>query len=261
MARWNKHFGQSTSVKNRPLPAVVYTGKAIPQGLTLREVKKEMKALIDLMQKRYKEGIKKGVSYDVIKPYERRRWTRPGQIKTVAEGVRQIRKMWATMTDVGTVKRALYRQDAMYRKGYNTLVSQAWFTEKEFTYDDYMKFMQFYNLYSWAFTEAQFYQELKRWTDLSTETTPSTDELANQTDEQREAQYNMLDGITFKQATVEQIIDRWKDWQENADKIEKRELARFQSGEFVNGDKALAELKAIKAGNKNARVPKNPWRG
>ena len=228
MARWNKRFAQSTSLENRPLPASVYVGTKIPkEGLTLKSVKKEMKALIDLMDKRFKAAKKKGIEYESIKQYERNYWDKPSTVKTVEEGVRHIRAMWKVISGTKTPQQLFVAQQNQWEKEYETLLQHGWFTEENFTYEDFLQFRKFFAVYADANKEAQYYYILQDILDVS------------------------QDGATkvkrkFAKSDWEDLMKRWNYWERQAEKARARYKERLKAGEFVNGKTVRAMFEKAK---------------
>ena len=217
MARWNKQFGQSTALVNRPLQASVYVGTKIPkEGLTLKAVRKEMKALIDLMDKRFKSAKKKGIEYESIKQYERHYWDKPSTVRTVEEGVRQIRAMWKVVSGTRTPQQLFAAQQNQWKNEYQTLLQRGWFTEENFTYKDFLQFRKFYSVYADANKEAQYYYILQDIVDISQEGTTRVKRK-------------------FAKSDWEDLMKRWDYWKRQADKARARYKERLKAGEFVNG--------------------------
>ncbi len=217
MARWNKRFAQSTALENRPLPASVYVGTKIPkEGLTLKAVRKEMKALIDLMDKRYKSAKKKGIEYESIKQYERHYWDKPSTVRTVEEGVRQIRSMWKVVSGTKTPQQLFVAQQNQWKMEYQTLLQRGWFTEENFTYEDFLQFRKFFAVYADANKEAQYYYILQDIIDISQEGTTSVKRK-------------------FAKSDWEDLMKRWDYWERQAEKARARYKERLKAGEFVNG--------------------------
>lgn len=217
MARWNKRFAQSTALENRPLPASVYAGTKIPkEGLTLKAVRKEMKALIDLMDKRFKAAKKKGIEYESIKQYERHYWDKPSTVRTVEEGVRQIRSMWKVVSGTKTPQQLFVAQQNQWKMEYQTLLQRGWFTEENFTYEDFLQFRKFFAVYADANKEAQYYYILQDIIDISQEGTTSVKRK-------------------FAKSDWEDLMKRWDYWERQAEKARARYKERLKAGEFVNG--------------------------
>ena len=228
MARWNKQFGQSTALVNRPLQASVYVGTKIPkEGLTLKAVRKEMKALIDLMDKRYKSAKKKGIEYESIKQYERHYWDKPSTVRTVEEGVRQIRAMWKVVSGTRTPQQLFAAQQNQWKKEYQTLLQRGWFTEENFTYKDFLQFRKFFSVYADANKEAQYYYILQDIVDISQEGTTRVKRK-------------------FAKSDWEDLMKRWDYWQRQADKARARYKERLKAGEFVNGATVRAMFEKAK---------------
>lgn len=228
MARWNNRFAQSTSLENRPLPASVYVGTKIPTvGLTLKDVKKEMKSLIDLMDKRYKAAKKKGIEYESIKQYERNYWDKPSTVRTVEEGVRQIRAMWKVVSGKKTPQQLFVAQQNQFRREYETLLQRGWFTEETFTYEDFLQFRNFFAVYSDANKEAQYYYILQDIIDISQE---GTNRVKRK----------------FAKSDWEDLMKRWDYWERQADKARARYKERLKAGEFVNGSTVRALFEKAK---------------
>ena len=228
MARWNKQFGQSTALVNRPLQASVYVGTKIPkEGLTLKSVRKEMKALIDLMDKRFKSAKKKGIEYESIKQYERHYWDKPSTVRTVEEGVRQIRAMWKVVSGTRTPQQLFAAQQNQWKNEYQTLLQRGWFTEENFTYKDFLQFRKFYSVYADANKEAQYYYILQDIVDISQEGTTRVKRK-------------------FAKSDWEDLMKRWDYWQRQADKARARYKERLKAGEFVNGATVRAMFEKAK---------------
>lgn len=216
MARWNKRFAQSTSVSDRPLPSAVYEGGRVPKSVTLRDVKKEIKALTDLMSKRYKAAVKRGVEHSAVEKYERGYWDKPSSIRTVSEGIKQIREMWAVITKVGTAKRALEAQKEGYLKEYEGLKKRGWFDENEMQYDDFLKFRKFYGIYQSAHKESMYYKVLE-------------DYMENFYDESSGQR-------SFRKEDISDLLKRWKYWEERAEVARNKALERLRGGKFISAD-------------------------
>lgn len=228
MARWNKRFAQSTSLEYRPLPASVYVGTKIPKvGLTLKDVRKEMKSLIDLMDKRYKAAKKKGIEYENIKQYDRHYWDKPSTVRTVEEGVRQIRAMWKVVSGTKTPQQLFVAQQTQWESEYKTLLQRGWFTEENFTHDDFLQFRKFFTVYADSNKEAQYYYILQDILDVSQEGTTRV---------KRE----------FAKSDWEDLIKRWDYWERQADKARARYKKRLKAGEFVNGSTIRAMFEKAK---------------
>ena len=216
MARWNKLFAQSTSVNDRPLPASVYEGGRVPKAVTLQMVKKEIKALTDLMAKRYKAAVKKGVEHSAVEKYERGYWEKPSTIRTVAEGVKQIREMWAVVTKVGTAKNALATQKEGYMKEYEGLKRTGWFDENEMTYEDFLKFRKFYGIYQSAYKESMYYQVLDDY---------ATNFFGEGSKKRR-----------FRKMDIIKLLKRWNYWEKQAEIAGAKARERMRAGNFVPAD-------------------------
>lgn len=228
MARWNKRFAQTTALENRPLPASVYVGTKIPKaGLTLKDVKKEMKALIDLMDKRFKSARKRGIEYESIKQYERHYWDKPSTVRTVEEGVRQIRAMWKVISGTKTPQQLFFAQQNQWKSEYETLLKRGWFTEENFTYEDFLQFRKFFAVYADANKEAQYYYILQDIIDISQEGTTRVKRK-------------------FAKSDWEDLMKRWDYWERQADKARARYKERLKSGEFVNGSTIRAIFEKAK---------------
>lgn len=217
MARWNKLFAQSTSIGSRKLPVPVYVGGRIPKSLTLKDVKMEIKALTDLMDKRYKAAVKKGVEHSAVEKYERGYWDKPSTIRTVGEGVKQIREMWAVITKVGTAKNALETQNEGYRKEYEGLKKRGWFDENEMQYDDFLKFRKFYGIYQSGRKESLYYQTLEDY----------MENFYSESTGQR----------SFRKEDVKELVKRWKYWEEQAEVSRRKALERLRGGKFISADR------------------------
>lgn len=228
MARWNKRFAQSTALENRPLPASVYVGTKIPkEGLTLKSVRKEMKALIDLMDKRFKVAKKKGIEYETIKQYERHYWDKPSTVRTVEEGVRQIRAMWKVVSGSKTPQQLFVAQQNLWRREYETLLQRGWFTEENFTHEDFLQFRKFFAVYADSNKEAQYYYILQDILDVSQEGTTKVKRK-------------------FAKSDWEDLMKRWDYWERQADKARARYKKRLKAGEFVNGSTVRAMFEKAK---------------
>ena len=207
-------FGAATSAENRPLPLDVYEGKGrFPTSISLRDVKAEIKALIDIMDKRYKASIKAGIEHETVAKYERGQWKTAGKIVNVQEGLKQIREMWQTLTRVKTASYQKIHQEMTWRKEYETLTANGRLVRdgRPMEWGDFQKFRKFFAIYAKANKDAYYYVILSDFTILQ--------------DEQ-----------AFKKAGVQKLIDRWQKWQKLADEVEKDILRKWESGEFVNGD-------------------------
>ena len=228
MARWNKRFAQTTALENRPLPASVYVGTKIPkEGLTLKSVRKEMKALIDLMDKRFKAAKKKGLEYESIKQYERYYWDKPSTVRSVEEGVRQIRAMWKVVSGTKTPQQLFVAQQNQWRIEYETLLKRGWFTEYTFTYEDFLQFRKFFSVYADSNKEAQYYYILQDIVDVSQEGTTRVKKKFARTD-------------------WEELLKRWNYWELQADKARARYKERLKAGEFVRGSTVRAMFEKAK---------------
>ena len=215
MARWNKRFAQTTSVTNRPLPVSVYEKGIASAGITLADVKKEVKALTDLMEKRYKAAIKREVEHVAVEKYERGYWDKPSTIGSVQEGVKQIREMWKTITEIGSAREILQRQKEEYEKEYEGLMKKGWFDDG-FTYDDFKKFRRFYGIYKAANKEAWYYKVLD-------------DYLANLYGESEKAK-------EFSKQDIASLLKRWEYWEEQAEAAGEKARERLRAGKFVPAD-------------------------
>lgn len=228
MARWNKRFAQATAVENRPLPVSVYVGTRIPkEGLTLKAVRKEMKSLIDLMDKRYKAAKKKGIEYESIKQYERHYWDKPSTVRTVEEGVRQIRAMWKVISGKRTPQQLFVAQQSQWRSEYDGIIAKGWVTKDNFTYEDFLQFRKFYAVYADANKEAQYYYILKDFIDISQEGTTRVKRK-------------------FAKSDWEDLMKRWDYWERQAKTARKRYKERLKAGEFVNGATVRAMFEKAK---------------
>ena len=216
MARWNKQFAQITSVTNRPLPATVYEKGIASAGIILADVKKEVKALIDLMEKRYKAAIKGGAEHLAVEKYERGYWDKPSTIGSVQEGVKQIREMWKAITKAGSAREILQRQKEEYEKEYEGLMKKGWFDDNGFTYDDFKKFRFFYAIYQEANKEAWYYKVLD-------------DYIANLYGESEKAQ-------EFRKQDIASLLKRWEYWEEQAEAAGEKARERLRAGKFVPAD-------------------------
>lgn len=207
-------FGATTSAANRPLPLDVYEGKGrFPTNIGLREVKAEIKALIDIMDKRYKASIKAGVEHDTVAKYERGQWKTAGKVRTVREGLQQIRQMWQTLTKVKTAPYQKIHQEMIWRKEYEALIANGRLIldGKPMDFDSFHKFREFFAIYAKANKGTYYYVILSDFSILQ--------------DEQ-----------VFKKMSIQKLIDRWEKWQKLADEVQKDILRKWESGEFVNGD-------------------------
>lgn len=216
MARWNKQFAQITSVASRPLPATVYEKGIASAGITLADVKKEIKALIDLMEKRYKVAIKGGVEHFVVEKYERGYWDKPSTIGSVQEGVKQIREMWKAITEIGSAREVIQRQQEEYEKEYEGLMKRGWFDDNGFTYGDFKKFRRFYGIYKAANKESWYYKVLQ-------------DYIANLYGESEKAK-------EFSKQDIAALLKRWHYWEQQAEEAGKKARERLRSGAFVPAD-------------------------
>lgn len=215
MARWNKQFAQVTSITNRPLPASVYEHGKASAGITLADVKNEIKALTDLMEKRYKSAIKKGAEHSAVEKYERGYWDKPSTIRSVQEGVKQISEMWRAITDIGSAREVIKRQKEEYNKEYEGLMKKGWF-DNDFTYDDYKKFRRFFGIYKAANKEAWYYKVLQ-------------DYIANLYGETEKAK-------EFSKQDIAQLLKRWDYWEQQAEAAGQKARDRLRSGTFVPAD-------------------------
>ena len=216
MARWNKQFAQKTSVTNRPLPALVYEKGKASAGITLADVKKEIKALTDLMEKRYKAAIKGGAEHLAVEKYERGYWDKPSAIGSVQEGVKQIREMWKTITETGSAREVVKRQNEEYNKEYEGLMKKGWFDDNGFTYDDFKRFRRFYGIYKAANQEAWYYKVLQ-------------DYIANLYGESEKAK-------EFSKQDIAQLLKRWDYWERQAEEAGRKARERLRAGTFVPAD-------------------------
>ena len=216
MARWNKQFAQITSVASRPLPALVYEKGIASDGITLADVKKEVKALTDLMEKRYKAAIKGGAEHLAVEKYERGYWDKPSTIGSVQEGVKQIREMWEAITEIGSARAVVQRQKDEYNKEYEGLMKKGWFDDSGFSYDDFKKFRRFFGIYKVANKEAWYYKVLQ-------------DYIANLYGESEKTK-------EFSKQDIAQLLKRWGYWEQQAEAAGKRARDRLRSGSFVPAD-------------------------
>jgi hypothetical protein len=216
MARWNKQFAQITSVASRPLPASVYEKGKASAGITLADVKKEIKALIDLMEKRYKAAIKGGAEHVAVEKYERGYWDKPSTIWSVQEGVKQIREMWKTITETGSAREVLQRQEEEYNEEYEGLMKKGWFDDSGFSYSDFYKFRRFFGIYKAANKEAWYYKVLQ-------------DYIANLYGETEKAK-------GFRKQDIAQLLKRWDYWEQQSEEAGKKARDRLRSGTFVPAD-------------------------
>lgn len=217
MARWNKQFAQITSVASRPLPASVYERGIATAGITLADVKKEIKALTDLMEKRYKAAIKGEAEHLAVEKYERGYWDKPSTIGSVQEGVKQIRKMWEAITEIGSAREVLQRQKEEYEKEYEGLMKKGWFDDNGFTYDDFKKFRRFYAIYQAANKEAWYYKVLD-------------DYIANLYGESEKAK-------EFSKQDIASLLKRWEYWEEQAEAEGEKARERLRAGKFIPADR------------------------
>ena len=215
MARWNKQFAQATAVSNRPLPSAVYEGGRVPKTVTLQMVKKEIKSLIDLMEKRYKAAIKGEAEHFAVEKYERGYWDKPSTIRSVQEGVKQIREMWKAITGIGTSREVLQRQEEGYIREYEGLNKKGWF-DNGFTYDNFKKFRRFYGIYQVANTESWYYKVLD-------------DYMANFYGESEKAK-------EFSKQDIASLFKRWEYWEEQAEAAGEKARERLRAGKFVPAD-------------------------
>lgn len=235
-----RKFAETASAENRRLPSNVYEpqrGGYKESSITLKDVKKEVKSLIDLMDKRFKSAIRKGVEYERVKQYERENWKPVSMIKDIKQGVYQIRQMWKVIKGLGSAGEQHKKQMQEYEKAYETLLQHLHFEKGQFTFKDFIKFQSFWNLYSRANEEASYYKVLKSFVEL-------TDDPM---DEQQ----------TFRKASLEDVLDHWKEWQERADELEAQEEQRYNAGKFVNYQDIKADIAADKKRRKS-RFGKNP---
>lgn len=216
MARWNKQFAQATAVSNRPLPAAVYEGGRIPKSVTLQMVKKEIKALTDIMEKRYKAATKKGVEHSAVEKYERGYWDKPSSIRTVTEGVKQIQEMWGVLSKIGTAKNAFEVQQEGYMAEYQGLKKRGWFDETDMQYEDFIKFRKFYGIYQSAYKESVYYKVLE-------------DYLANFYGEGAKRR-------RFRKLDIVRLLKRWNYWEKQAEVAGEKARERLRAGKFVPAD-------------------------
>lgn len=216
MARWNKQFAQKTSVTNRPLPASVYEKGRASAGITLADVKKEIKALTDLMEKRYKAALKGGAEHLAVEKYERGYWDKPSAIGSVQEGVKQIREMWKTITETGSAREVIKRQNEEFNKEYEGLMKKGWFDDTGFTYDDFKRFRRFFGIYKAANKEAWYYKVLQ-------------DYIANLYGESEKAK-------EFSKHDIGQLLRRWEYWEQQAEEAGRKARERLRAGTFVPAD-------------------------
>lgn len=216
MARWNKQFAQATAVFNRPLPVAVYEGGRVPKTVNLQMVKKEIKSLIDLMEKRYKAAIKGGAEHLAVEKYERGYWDKPSTIRSVQEGVKQIRVMWKAITEIGSARVVVQRQKEEYNKEYEGLMKKGWFDDNDFTYDDFKRFRRFFGIYKAANKEAWYYKVLQ-------------DYIANlygETEKTKE----------FSKQDIASLLKRWEYWEQQAEEAGRKARDRLRAGAFVPAD-------------------------
>lgn len=216
MARWNKQFAQITSVASRPLPAIVYEKGIAAAGITLADAKKEIKALIDLMEKRYKAAIKGGVEHSAVEKYERGYWDKPSTIGSVQEGVKQIREMWEAITETGSAREVIQRQTEGYNMEYEGLMKKGWFDDSGFSYDDFKKFRKFFGIYKAANKEAWYYKVLQ-------------DYIANLYGESEKAK-------EFSKQDIASLFKRWQYWEKQAEAAGNKARERLRAGAFVPAD-------------------------
>ncbi len=215
MGRWNKKFAQITAVGNRRLPKSVYEKGIASAGITLSDVKKEIKALIDLMEKRYKAAIKGGVEHFAVEKYERGYWDKPSTIGSVQEGVKQIREMWKVIIETGSSREVIQKQKEEYEKEYEGLMKKGWF-DNDFTYDDYKKFRRFFGIYKAANKEAWYYKVLQ-------------DYIANLYGETEKAK-------EFSKQDIAQLLRRWEYWEQQSEAAGRKARERLRTGSFVPAD-------------------------
>lgn len=216
MARWNKHFAQITSAASRPLPSTVYEKGIASDGITLADVKKEIKALIDLMEKRYKAAIKGGAEHLAVEKYERGYWDKPSAIGSVQEGVKQIREMWMAITETGSAREVIQRQKEEYEKEYEGLMKKGWFDDSGFSYDDFKKFRRFFGIYKAANKEAWYYKVLQ-------------DYIANLYGEMEKSK-------EFSKQDIASLLKRWQYWEQQAEAAGSKARERLRAGAFVPAD-------------------------
>lgn len=216
MARWNKKFAQITAVGNRPLPRSVYEKGIASAEITLADVKKEIKALTDLMEKRYKAAIKGGAEHLAVEKYERGYWDKPSTIGSVQEGAKQIREMWKVITETGSAREVVQKQKEEYEKEYEGLMKKGWFDESGFSYDDFKRFRRFFGIYKAANKEAWYYKVLE-------------DYIANLYGETEKAK-------EFSKQDIASLLRRWEYWEQQSEEAGRKARERLRSGSFVPAD-------------------------
>lgn len=216
MARWNKKFAQITAVENRPLTRSVYEKGIASADITLADVKKEIKALTDLMEKRYKAAIKGGAEHLAVEKYERGYWDKPSTIVSVQEGAKQIREMWKVITERGSAREVIQKQKEEYEKEYEGLMKKGWFDDSGFSYDDFMKFRRFFGIYKAANKESWYYKVLQDY----------IENLYGETETAKE----------FSKQDIAQLLRRWDYWEQQAEAAGRKARERLRSGTFVPAD-------------------------
>lgn len=216
MARWNKKFAQVTAVENRPLTRSVYEKGIASADTTLAAVKKEIKALTDLMEKRYKAAIKGGAEHLAVEKYERGYWDKPSTIGSVQEGAKQIREMWKVITETGTAREVVRKQEEAYEKEYEGLMKKGWFDDSGFSYDDFKKFRRFFGIYKAANKEAWYYKVLQDY----------IENLYGETEKTKE----------FSKQDIAQLLRRWEYWEQQAEEAGRKARERLRAGKFVPAD-------------------------
>lgn len=154
---------------------------------SLKEAKKQIKALIDIMDKRYKRSVAAGVPHNMVRMYERGQWARPSQVKSIQQAQRQIKEMQNALNLYGTVKERkieVQRRDERTRQTLHKL-------GVNLSSDDISRLQKFWNMYSRGNKEASYYQVADTFE-------------------------SMKDDEDFQSASVEQLLDRWGDFSARA---------------------------------------------
>lgn len=207
----------------RGLPWQLYGGRTAPVNVnvTLQQVKREAKSLLDMMDKRYKSAIKRGVPLSEVLILDRGSWGKVSQIKTVGEGIAQIRQMVAAMLEKGTGAEMAKRMSAKRVRQLRGL-KEAGRVPDDWTMEKFNLFYQFLEQQGAKRTAEQYYKLLSLW---------------------NEVEFGTVDDETatlFKQGGWEKLLE---EFEENYSRMEEFTFKR----DFMGGSKgvSLSELGRI----------------
>lgn len=151
----------------RGLPWQLYGGRTAPVNVnvTLRQVKREAKSLLDMMDKRYKSAIKRGVPLSEVLILDRGSWGKISQIKTVGAGIAQIRQMVAALLEKGTGAEMAKKISAKRLRQLKGL-KEAGRVPDYWTMEHMKAFYQFLQKRCAKLTAEQYYKLLMMWNEV-----------------------------------------------------------------------------------------------